>query len=52
MLELGVEKTQFEFPIIEKFTDMQELLLLDPIHEVDEKGWPHQAAEDGEVDAK
>ena len=24
-----------------KFDDMQELLLLDPIHDVDEAGWPH-----------
>lgn len=27
-------------PALEKYTDMQELLLLDPIHEVDEQGWP------------
>jgi hypothetical protein len=27
-------------PKLDKYTDMQELLLLDPIHEVDEKGWP------------
>lgn len=27
-------------PVLEKFTDMQDLLLLDPIHEVDETGWP------------
>jgi hypothetical protein len=26
---------------IETFTDMQDVLLLDPIHEVDEAGWPH-----------
>ena len=25
---------------MEKYDDMQELLLLDPIHEVDEAGWP------------
>ncbi len=29
-------------PDLEKFTDMQEMLLLDPIHEVSEAGWPHQ----------
>jgi hypothetical protein len=27
-------------PTLEKYTDMQQLLLLDPIHEVDESGWP------------
>jgi hypothetical protein len=25
---------------LNKFTDIKELLLLDPIHEVDEAGWP------------
>ena len=29
-------------PIFERFTDMEDLLLLDPVHEAeDEKGWPH-----------
>jgi hypothetical protein len=28
-------------PQLQKYTDMQELLLLDPIHEVDESGWPN-----------
>ncbi len=27
-------------PQLEKYTDMQELLLLDPIHDVEEAGWP------------
>src|SRR5688572_21978027 len=27
-------------PALSVFTDMQELLLLDPVHEVDEAGWP------------
>lgn len=31
---------QFRAPIISRYTDMQDLLLLDPIHEVDEDGWP------------
>src|SRR5262249_36274696 len=30
-------------PQLSTYTDMQELLLLDPIHEVDEAGWPTQA---------
>jgi hypothetical protein len=32
----------FQPPLLEVFTDMQELLLLDPIHEVkpQEQGWP------------
>ncbi len=32
---------RFERPALQKYTDMQDLLLLDPIHEVDETGWPH-----------
>jgi hypothetical protein len=31
----------FERPVLRKYSDMQDLLLLDPIHEVDETGWPH-----------
>jgi hypothetical protein len=30
-------------PELSTFTDMQELLLLDPVHEVDESGWPTSA---------
>ena len=32
---------RFERPSLQKYTDMQDLLLLDPIHEVDETGWPN-----------
>ena len=35
----------FELPVLKRFTDMQELLLLDPIHEVDEGGWPAKKVE-------
>jgi hypothetical protein len=31
----------FDAPRLEKFTDMQDLILLDPVHEVDSRGWPH-----------
>jgi hypothetical protein len=30
----------FEPPVLNTFSDMQELLSLDPIHDVDEAGWP------------
>lgn len=37
----ATNKPRFEKPVLEKFTDMEDLLLLDPIHEVDvEAGWP------------
>jgi hypothetical protein len=39
-IEIGT-LTQFERPVLQKYSDMQDLLLLDPIHEVDETGWPH-----------
>jgi hypothetical protein len=32
----------FEPPRFEKYTDMQYFLLLDPIHEVEAAGWPHE----------
>ena len=31
-------------PAYEKFTNMQDILLLDPIHDVGELGWPHRKA--------
>jgi hypothetical protein len=31
---------EFVEPLLQKYTDMEEMLLLDPIHEVDEHGWP------------
>jgi hypothetical protein len=33
-------KKVFVAPKIEKYDDMQEMLLADPIHDVDESGWP------------
>ena len=38
--QVQIEKSLFVEPKLEVYTDMQELLLLDPIHEVDENGWP------------
>jgi hypothetical protein len=35
-----VSDKTFAAPSLQKFTDMEEMLLLDPIHEVDEFGWP------------
>jgi hypothetical protein len=43
------DKLDFEAPALQKFTDMQDLLLLDPIHEIDETGWPNiKTDEDGQ----
>ncbi len=32
----------FAQPEIERFNDLQELLLLDPVHDVDHTGWPRR----------
>jgi len=37
----GQAKPNFEVPELHKYTDMEDLLLLDPIHDVDESGWPN-----------
>jgi hypothetical protein len=34
-------KPVFEQPQLQKYSDMEDLLLLDPIHDVDETGWPN-----------
>ena len=34
----------FAAPVLEAFTDMQQFLVLDPIHEVQDSGWPHALA--------
>lgn len=34
------DPTVFAEPVIERFTDMADLLTLDPVHDVDETGWP------------
>ena len=35
------EKCPFEAPRLEAFTDLQDLLAADPIHDVKPAGWPH-----------
>ena len=37
-------KAPFEAPRLERYTDMKDYFLLDPIHEVDTAGWPRPAA--------
>jgi Coenzyme PQQ synthesis protein D (PqqD) len=36
----------------QKFSDMNQLLLLDPIHEVDAAGWPHQPSDASVTDGR
>lgn len=39
------EKLSFEIPTLEKYSDMEDLLLIDPIHEVADTGWPNTKPE-------
>ena len=39
--DMPVVNMKFDIPAYQKFDDMQEMLLLDPIHEVSEAGWPN-----------
>ena len=41
---------EFSIPVLEKYSDMADLLLLDPIHEVDETGWPNIAPDPDEIE--
>jgi hypothetical protein len=36
-------RSPFEPPRLEKYEDMQDIILLDPVHMVDDQGWPHPA---------
>jgi Coenzyme PQQ synthesis protein D (PqqD) len=45
--ETPAPRTRFGAPRLEKFTDMQDLILLDPVHEVSAQGWPHQREASG-----
>ena len=38
------ERLPFAAPSFTTFTDMQDIILLDPVHEVDTRGWPHASA--------
>jgi len=38
------ERVPFVPPSLATFTDMQDIILLDPVHEVDTRGWPHASA--------
>ena len=44
--EISKLADNFKMPEINKYSDMQEMLLLDPIHDVDEKGWPEPKKKD------
>jgi hypothetical protein len=43
--EVPAVRMEFVAPTIEKYTDMEAMLLLDPVHDVDEEGWPKGPAD-------
>jgi phosphoribosylformylglycinamidine (FGAM) synthase PurS component len=44
-MALAIDQKDFKDPKIEKYVDMQEMLLADPVHDVSEAGWPKLKAE-------
>jgi len=41
----AARRREYERPVLESYEDMQELLLLDPIHEVEETNWLNTGTE-------
>lgn len=39
------QRAPFVPPSLVTYTDMEDIILLDPVHEVDDRGWPHVAPE-------
>lgn len=37
----SIPAVPWETPVLGKFTDMRDLLMFDPVHEVDTSGWPN-----------
>jgi hypothetical protein len=48
--QVGSVAVPFSPPALQKFTDMEAMLLLDPVHDVDDEGWPHLPGEGGLAD--
>ena len=40
LAEVPADRLHYRPPALNKYTDMRDLLLLDPIHDVEESGWP------------
>jgi hypothetical protein len=39
---LPTHKRKYDRPVLSRYDDMQDLTLLDPIHDVEETGWPNR----------
>jgi hypothetical protein len=47
-LDAPPSRIAFKAPVFEKYTEMSDLLLVDPIHDVDDYGWPRTQEESSE----
>jgi hypothetical protein len=45
-LSANGSRMPFTAPVFQKYTDMQDIILMDPVHEVSAEGWPHRQAAD------
>ena len=43
---IGVEPTSWVAPVLESHDDLADLMLIDPVHDVTDQGWPHAARQD------
>ena len=41
------ERVRWASPVLEEFDDLQDLILVDPVHDTTALGWPHVADADG-----
>jgi hypothetical protein len=44
-IDAAVPQADYTALVIERFNDLADLILLDPVHDVTEAGWPRNAAE-------
>ena len=51
-LKVTEEISDYKAPMLEVYSDMQDLILLDPVHEVDDTGWPNVKKEESESSDK
>jgi hypothetical protein len=40
--DAATPRIEFQAPVLHRYTDMADFMLVDPIHEVDESGWPNR----------
>ena len=48
-IALPADRRDYVPPILNSYSDLQDLALLDPIHDVEETGWPNRKAEPEEA---